>query len=229
MGFFEPPPPPPPEPEPEVHDWDVPEWMGPPSNVLGAPVALQVVLHRSDQLAIAVTGIVAFRTGFMFSVLTKATAVLEEMEPHWMWRHRRLREGLPDDLFRFGVQFADGRKATNLNSPFGGLDPDQVPDGGPVLSERSGGGGGGSWKQGYWLWPLPPPGELSFVCEWPAHGIAETRIAIDAPPIIAAAEQAVVLWDAQSRGGSGGSGAYAYRALRSHQRGPAPDAPPDGS
>ena len=94
-------------------------------------------------------------------------AVLEEMEPHWMWRHRRLREGLPDDLFRFGVQFADGRKATNLNSPFGGLDPDEVPDDGPVLSERSGGGGGGSWEQGYWLWPLRPPASSAFSVSGP--------------------------------------------------------------
>jgi hypothetical protein len=226
MGFFEPPPPPPPEPEPEVHDWDVPEWMGPPSNWLGAPVALQVVLHRSDQLAIAVTGIVAFRTGFMFSVLTKATAVLEEMEPHWMWRHRRPREGLPDDLLRFGVQFADGRKATNLTSRLHGLDPDEAPDNGPVLSVRSGGGGGGSWKQGYWLWPLPPAGELSFVCEWPAHGITETRVAIDATPVIAAAEQAVVLWDSPQRGGSG---THAYRTLRSHQHGQASDTTEDGA
>jgi hypothetical protein len=222
MGFFEPPPPPP-EPEPEEHDWEAPEWIGPPSNVLGAPVALQVMLHRSDQLAIAVTGIVVFRTGFKFSVLTKATrdAELEEMgPPHWMWRHRRLAEGLPDDLFRFGVQFADGRKATNLISGLHGLDPDQVPGDGPVLSQRGGGGGGGDWKQGYWLWPLPPPGELGFVCEWPAHGITETRVAIDATPIIAAAEQAVVLWDAPQRRGRG---SHAYRLLRSHQQEQPPD------
>lgn len=142
------------------------------------------------------------------------------MEPHWMWRHRRLREGLPDDLFRFGVQFADGRKATNLNSPFGGLDPDEVPDDGPRR---------GRWRElgtGLLVVATSAPGELSFFCEWPAHGIAETRVAIDGTPIIAAADQAVVLWDAPSRGGGG---AYAYRALRSHQRGQAPDAPQDGS
>ena len=57
MGFFEPPPPPPPEPKPDERDWDIPAWVGPPGNVLGTPVALQVMLHHSEQLAIAVTGI----------------------------------------------------------------------------------------------------------------------------------------------------------------------------
>ena len=104
-----------------------------------------------------------------------------------MWPHPRQRrlpqgEGLDPGLLLFGVQFADGRKATNLDErmPFRMLeDPDLQPDG-PVLSpSRGGGGGGGRWRHGFWVWPLPPEGPLAFVCEWPVAGIPETRTEID--------------------------------------------------
>ena len=115
-------------------------------------------------------------------------------------RRRRAGGGLPDELFRAGVQFADGSKATSLES---GLDmpiavaygeeqtagggavvgaddeesEEQVPQG-PVLMSR-GGGGGQRYSQSFWLWPLPPEGSLSFVCEWPALDIALSRVDVD--------------------------------------------------
>ena len=55
---------------------------------------------------------------------------------------------LPDELLRFGVQFADGRKATNLDRP--AYDPDQEPDR-PVLHPHGGGGGGSAWDMEHWV------------------------------------------------------------------------------
>ena len=98
---------------------------------------------------------------------------------------------LPDALLRFGVQFADGRKATNLDRP--SYDPEHEPDR-PVLSEHGGGGGGSAWDMEYWVWPLPPAGPFAFVCEWPGRGIAESRTEIDAAAILEAAGRAVTLW-----------------------------------
>ena len=97
---------------------------------------------------------------------------------------------LTDELLRFGVQFADGRKATNLDPR--AHDPDQEPDR-PVLNYH-GGGGGLAWDMGHWVWPLPPPGPFTFVCEWPARGIAESGAEIDAGSILEAAGRAVILW-----------------------------------
>jgi hypothetical protein len=89
------------------------------------------------------------------------------------------------------IGFADGRKASNLGRrPFtDGEEP--AP---PVLTQGGGGGGGQIWDMEQWVWPLPPPGPLAFVCEWPARGIVESRTEIDARSILQAAERAVTLW-----------------------------------
>jgi hypothetical protein len=44
--------------------------------------------------------------------------------------------------------------------------------------------------------PIPPPGQLAFVCEWPALQIPLTRATLDAEVIRDAARRAVVLWPA---------------------------------
>jgi hypothetical protein len=101
-------------------------------------------------------------------------------------------EPLPPEFLRLGVQFADGDVATNLGRP-SFPSPDSEPTG-PVLLSDGGGGGGRRYDMRYWLWPLPPPGPVSFVCEWPARGIPESRAELDAQLILRAAERAIHLW-----------------------------------
>jgi hypothetical protein len=199
VSFFEPPPPPP-EP-PEEHRQ--PAWIGPPENELGVAVPVRRVLFRNDDLAIALLGIVAFSNGIELQVVMRRRELAEEpdhlMHVH-MDRHRRARGGeLAPEVFRFGVEYADGRKATNLGFPFGPQEPT-----GPVLMERGGGGGGRSWNFGYWLWPLPPPGPLRVVVEWPAMGISLTAVELDGAVLAAAAADVDVLWP-DDDGPSGGS------------------------
>jgi len=104
---------------------------------------------------------------------------------------------LDPSLIRFGIQFSDGRKATNLSAwlhfqrPGG---PDAPPEGPVLLAHRGGGGGGGHWQQWFWAWPLPPEGPLAFVCEWPLADIAETRSEIDSALLRDAAAEVVALW-----------------------------------
>ena len=111
---------------------------------------------------------------------------------------------LPDELFRAGFQFADGSKVTSLAgvlpAPAAVVDTalDQEPEG-PLLVPRGGGGGGQSWSHRLWLWPLPDERPLSFVCEWPALGIALTRAEIDLDPIREAAGRSLQLWDDDRR------------------------------
>ena len=101
---------------------------------------------------------------------------------------------LPPELFRFGVQYADGRKATTVGNPF----PAGENVEGPVLLSRGGGGGGHEWDQSYWVWPLPPLGPVTFACEWPAHGVELTRREIDGSLILDAAANAQTLWEESS-------------------------------
>ncbi len=95
-------------------------------------------------------------------------------------------------MLRFGVALADGRRATLSRFPGRGDGVDQPT--GPLLTTRRGGGNDATWTSELWLWPLPPPRPLAFVCAWPSEGIPETRAEIDATPIVAAADRAVVLW-----------------------------------
>jgi hypothetical protein len=217
VSFFEPPPAPP-EPPP-AERWEPLAWEGPPEDVLGGVVALELLLARSQMAAVAISSATAYRTGFEFTVELRLRE--DRQDRVWMgppWEHRRSQSGeLPDDLFRLGVQFGDGSKATTLDSGLAGTfvgprgaveesfalgivqegdEPEepQVPDS-PVLVPRGGGGGMRHWSESLWLWPLPPEGRLSFVCEWPALGIALTRADVDAAPIRDAAARSRTLWD----------------------------------
>jgi hypothetical protein len=153
-----------------------------------------------------VRGVVAYHEGFE---LTCSVRLRHRSDPNaWPFdlhgpTRPPFRGGeLPADLLRFGVQYSDGTKATSVGSPGWATPagPDEPPPG-PVLSPFGGSGGGHRWESQFWLWPLPPPGDLAFVCEWPSKGIPLTRTAVDAGLIRAAAERAEVLWPAEDDGG----------------------------
>jgi hypothetical protein len=59
-------------------------------------------------------------------------------------------------------------------------------------------GGERVWDQSYWVWPLPPDGPLTFVVEWPAHGVPLTQARVEAAMIRRAAAQDERLWPADS-------------------------------
>lgn len=188
MSFFEPPPPP----EPEPAEQPQPPWVGPPGNELGAAVPLRYVLVRTDDAAILLDGFVAYSSGVEFELTAK-----------WRVGHRRdpadvhRAHGLAEDV-KFGFRFADGRKATNSGMPWRDLD---TP--GPVLMGRGGHGSASEQQMRYWLWPLPPPGPMQAVVEWPPQGVPQTEVEVDSGAILAAAARVDVLWpeDAAPSGG----------------------------
>jgi hypothetical protein len=204
--FFELPPSPPPRPPVQRRQ---PEWFGPPGNVLGVVVPLDVTLVRAADVALAVRSASVYPTGLDFDVCL----LLREQEGSPMDWHpfHRPRQGgqLPPEVLRLGVQFADGAKATNIDSPLFGLGSDERPAP-PVLMPRGGGGGGHRWDVSFWLWPSPPPENLTLVCEWPARGIELTRVDLDVGALLVAAQRATPLWP---DGGGEAGGAWTSAAF----------------
>ena len=62
--FFEPPPPPP-EPPREHRQ---PEWFGPPDNVIGVVVPVELTLARADDLALVLRSVTAYPSGAQFDI-----------------------------------------------------------------------------------------------------------------------------------------------------------------
>lgn len=201
-NFFEPPPPPP---EPELVESPQP-WWGPPLNVIGAGVALDVLLTRTEDTAVSLERFISYPSGFGFTLVVRGRTeeagwrIDESMSESW--RHQRNRVEIPPERLRFGIQFADGSKATNLY--FSHAQQGESPTA-PVLQQRGGGGGGGRWEQDYWVWPLPVPGQLGFACEWPSQGIPFTRVEMDAGRILEAVTRAQPLWPDEDPGSEGGN------------------------
>jgi hypothetical protein len=194
MPFFEAPDTPP-QPQPPPRS---PEWLGPPNGVLPGVLATELVIAEGAQHAICVSRLCAYPTGFTFELLTLARS-FDAIDPQLFGPHaahlRRARNGpseLEPDELRYGVQFADERKATNLAHRYEVAG--EAPPSGILLRPNGGSGGGRSYRQDVWVWPLPPPGPLAFVCEWPAAGIELTRYQIDAAVVLDAAARARTLW-----------------------------------
>lgn len=94
-------------------------------------------------------------------------------------------------MLRLGIQFAEGSKVTNTR----GLHHHRHAPEQPVMFVGGGGGGGGGhWRQSQWVWPLPPPGPMTFACEWPAMDIPLTFYELDAQPILDAAGRAQIIF-----------------------------------
>jgi hypothetical protein len=200
MGFFadfEPPPP------PDEHEHETPVWLSAPDGWIGGLVPFQELIIRSEQAAIAVARIVAYPFGFELTldVFTRTVGRSWAFDPH-LWEGG---ERPPEELLRYGVEFADGRKASNIGGMVGGTtyamsasaDEEEPDPAGEIrLLPSSGHGGGRHSRQELWVWPLPSPGPLAFVCQWPKHGILESRVEVDAAEIRAASERAAELWPA---------------------------------
>jgi hypothetical protein len=193
----------------------MPPWLAAPSGTLPGVVPLELILARTAQVAVGVTRLGAYASGFELELLTMASDEAEELDPLF-FEGRRMRprsrqsaaSEIPDGMLRFGVEFADGRKATNTaDQPLANLAGGTISvsaavsesgkvqaPAAPVLRLGGGGGGGGNWRQSVWIWPLPPPGRLTFVCQWAEAGIELTRSDIDAQVILDAAARAQVIF-----------------------------------
>jgi hypothetical protein len=215
--FFEPLPEPPATAALETRE--VPPWFAPPELEIGAVVAVERIVARSANVAIAVPTIRAFGCGCTVNVEVVARQGAMPADDWWDLRMSGLPmdvpgwgrgERLPDRLLRMGVRYPDGAKATTLSQVGWRAPAGAEPPTGPLLSWQPGGSGGGrrsggeySFLQfGLWLWPLPPAAEFEFAVEWPFAGIGLTIVGLDGAAIASAARRSAPYWpDATDAGG----------------------------
>jgi hypothetical protein len=185
MAFFDELPGPEREAVPPRQPWDPPEAEFP-----GVVPGSTLLLGRSDQAAVAITGILAYSAGFEIFLtgrIRRAGEGAEQPPPP----PARLRPP-PGRNLHFGMQLPDGTKVLGQRGGHGpGHDAEPA---GPILRAFMAGGGPHTELARWWAWPLPPAGPLEFVCEWPMFGIAETRATIDAQLILDAASRSIRLW-----------------------------------
>lgn len=181
---------------------DSPRWTGRPQGQPVSQAVSDLVLGQSQSATVSIAYLDAYPDGFELEISARTTVPYHHLRregdasgPDVFGRHWPMagesRDRLPPQLLRVGVEFSDGRTATNISGH-------DRPVNGPVIWSLSGGGGGNRgesrFHQGYWISPLPPLGLLTVVCEWPALGIPLLRQEIDAQLVLSAAERARTLF-----------------------------------
>jgi hypothetical protein len=183
--FFEPPPREEPQPA-RSNDWD-----GPPKGSMPVTLPIERIVARTDETAVYLASISAYPSGFELDVFVVA-AEESDLFP-FDFDHQTVAEHtgeIPPEQLRLGFQFADNSKATNTGKYFGWEEESDVMPDAPVMQDRGSSSGGENWHSAFWVWPLPPPGRLEFVCEWPQAGIPLTRIELDGAAILEASKKA---------------------------------------
>ena len=159
----------------------VPRPWDPPQTELPAIVPINTLAFgRSEQTAIAITGISAYSNGFEIFVTRLIRPDAPGFDEDWV-------SGAPSgpESFRFSLRLSDGRTLTN-DRALRDAEPTE-----PFLRSRGGGGTTHYQLRRWWAWPLPPSGPLEFICQL---GTSETRIGLDAQLILDAAQRCVRVW-----------------------------------
>lgn len=220
MAFFEPPPPePPPAPRPP--------WAAPPNTTFGVPVptsggvdtdvpAAERVVARGPRAVIVLREVRAYPHGALLRMSVAARRAYPprpEDPDDAVWSTPmgvglilsppRAGQRLAAERVRFGVDYHDGRTATDLH-PFsdliryGGDAAGPAPEPPSLRAQTS---RGRTAPRGLfdhdvplWLWPLPPPIAFDLAVEWPAFDIEVTRTELDGAAIAAAGARARPFW-----------------------------------
>jgi hypothetical protein len=167
-----------------LHPWERPETEFP----AVVPVGTLLFDPTSPISAVAVTGVLAYRNGFEFFVTR-----LVRNPPGWVSSgapHPGRRHGpSAQESFQIGVEFANGGQ-TPFTGGFIELSYPEEPDR-PFMHPC---GSSIRWHREddrRWVWPLPPPGRLTFICRL---GDTESRVGMDAQLILDASRQSQPAW-----------------------------------
>jgi hypothetical protein len=168
-------------------EYRAPAWSRGPEGMLPGVVAVELLVARTNTHAVLVDGLLVYPTGFDFDLAVRRRPGQPPQRCH--------REHLWADDLRLEVRFADGRAADNDPRRWPRTSGDQAPDP-PLLYQSTSGPDGGH----VWLWGLPPPGPLTFACQWPAQQIPPSQAELDAGLVLEAAARARTLWPEEVSG-----------------------------
>ena len=202
MSFFEDLPQAPEPSEDDEIEHAMPEWFGPPQQVMGAIVPLAQVVLRTEHVFIGLRSLTAHRSGLSIDVALAVRRAgmtrgrwREVEDAAWGHHHRPGASAAGAGGLRWGVELADGRRTSTLNR----VDwrPEVVPSP-PVLVDNDGSGSGGSRmierSSALWLWPMPEGDAVSLVVQWPDLEVPVTTCRLDLGPVRAAVEHVVAFW-----------------------------------
>ncbi len=169
----------------------IPAWLRPPETMVPGIVPVELLLARTDTHAVLVTDLRAYPTGLEFALTGR---------PHPDQVHQRRHDPARPhrNLFRnlwLELRFADGRTVSTDPRSWPRSFETEQPDP-PFLYYHGAGGCERGWRSGHWLWGLPPPGPLAFVCRWAAGQNPGSFVEIDAGLVLEAADRATVVWPA---------------------------------
>lgn len=201
MNFFDDLPQVPELPEDEEPEQTMPEWFGPPEQVMGAIVPLAQVVVRTEHVFIGLRSLTAYANGLSIDVAL-AVRRAEMSRERWRevqdatWGGHQL-PGAPAAAggLRWGVELADGQRTSTSNR--WDWRPEVVPPA-PVLIDTDGSGSGDSRtierSSALWLWPMPEGEALSLVVQWPDLEVPQTTYRLDLEPVRAAVEKVQPFW-----------------------------------
>jgi hypothetical protein len=154
----------PPElPEPEI-EYRRPASIEPPADVVPGIVPVELLLARTDTHAVLVTDLRTYPTGLEFVLTVRPRPGQPHQrrhDPDWDHHHFAFHD------LRLELRFADGRTLSNDPRRWPRSFETEEPDP-PFLYYHGAGGSERGWRSRHWLWGLPPPGPLAFMCQWPA-------------------------------------------------------------
>jgi hypothetical protein len=181
----------------------MPEWFGPPADVMGGVVPLGQTVARTEHVFLGLPAVTGYPAGLLLRLVLAARRGdrprerWEELETAFWYDqpHRPGRRAPGDGVLRLGVHLADGRRVETQDLFGGGFDVPREP---PVLVENQSEGSSGSHRLDkrieLWLWPLPEGDALSLVLQWPDLDVPLTFHRIDLEPVRTAAARALPYW-----------------------------------
>jgi hypothetical protein len=170
---------------PPLEQWSPRPWDPPQTEFPGIVPINTLMFERTNQAAIAITGLSAYANGFEISV----TALIHPNAPGFDAEMPN-RAMLLHQPYQLSLRLADGRQVVS-ERPHHDAEPAE-----PFIRPRGGGGTSHYQHSRWWAWPLPPRGPLEFVCQWPTIKPGEMRVSLDAQLILDAAQHSVSLWRA---------------------------------
>jgi hypothetical protein len=169
----------------------IPAWLRPPETMVPGIAPIELLVARTGTHAVLVADLRAYPTGLAFALTARPHPDQLQQRGHDPDRPDR-------HLFRdlwLELRFADGQTVSTDSRRWPRTFETEQPDP-PFLYYHGAGGSERGWRSAHWLWGLPPPGPLAFVCQWPTGQTSASGIEIDARLVLEAAGRAVPVWPA---------------------------------